>query len=358
VATSIPIENLYYLLSYAWDHFREGPEVDVSAASCPDLENLLAKVLTNGIHRLARTGFQRDYLPVMEVSSRLKGRIRVAESYRRMTHRSARMICEFDELSHDTPANRILAAVAKRLLRVTRLTTENRHALRSACALLPPACPITVKDSSFRRIQLHRNTRNYRIVLGICRLIHQSFLPEEHEGSRRFRDILRDETVMSRLFEDFVRNFAKRHIHGANVSAMHIGWRASDLAEGTSAMLPRMITDVTVAWPDRKLILDCKYYQEALVSRYDALRFRSGNLYQLNAYLTNMAMEPGWKYVEGMLLYPSNGYHFDHSFTLHGNHRIRVSTLDLQQPWPAIETELLERFSGIQAEDAMLSALP
>ena len=59
--------------------------------------------------------------------------------------------------------------------------------------------------------------------------------------------------------------------------------------------------------PDRKLILDCKYYQEALVSRYDALRFRSGNLYQLNAYLTNKAVEPGWENVEGMLLYPSNG---------------------------------------------------
>ena len=101
-----------------------------------------------------------------------------------------------------------------------------------------------------------------------------------------------------------------------------------------------MITDVTVAWPDRKLILDCKYYQEALVSRYDAMRFRSGNLYQLNAYLTNKSVEPGWENVEGMLLYPSNGYHFDHVFTLHGCHQIRVATVDLQQPWPEIEDGL------------------
>jgi 5-methylcytosine-specific restriction enzyme subunit McrC len=100
------------------------------------------------------------------------------------------------------------------------------------------------------------------------------------------------------------------------------------LAVGTSAMLPRMI-------------LDCKYYQEALVSRYDALRFRSGNLYQLNAYLTNKAVEPGWENVEGMLLYPSNGYRFDHAFTLHNRHRIRVSTIDLQQTWMDIEAELL-----------------
>jgi 5-methylcytosine-specific restriction enzyme subunit McrC len=105
-----------------------------------------------------------------------------------------------------------------------------------------------------------------------------------------------------------------------------------------------MITDVTIAWPHRKLILDCKYYQEALVTRYDALRFRSGNLYQLHAYLTNKAIEPGWENAEGMLLYPSNGYRFDHTFTLHGRHRIRVSTIDLHQPWPEIEKELLELF--------------
>lgn len=348
MATPIPIENLYYLLSYAWDHVREGQEIDVSAASCPDLENLLAKVLANGIHRLARTGFERDYLPVMEITPRLKGRIRVAESYRRMTHRGGRMICEFDELSCDTPANRILSAIAKRLLGATSLTNDNRHALRVACALLPPVRAIKVTDSSFHRIQFHRNTRNYRIMLGICRLIHQSFLPEEHEGSRRFRDILRDETVMSRLFEDFVRNFARRHLHGASVSAMHINWRATEIGEGALALLPRMITDVTVVWPTRKLILDCKYYQEALVTRYDALRFRSTNLYQLNAYLTNKAAEPGWENVEGMLLYPSNGYHFDHVFKLHGRHQIRVSTLNLQQAWPEIETSLLELFGAIQ----------
>ncbi len=347
MTSPIPIENLFYLLSYAWDHFHEGPEADVSATSCPDLENLLAKVLTNGIHRLARTGFQRDYLPVTEITPRLKGRIRVAESYRRMTHRSARMICEFDELSHDTPANRILAAVAKRLLRAATLTTETRHALRTACALLPPVCQITIKESSFSRIQLHRNTRNYRIVLSICRLIHQSFLPEEHKGSRRFRDILKDATVMSRLFEDFVRNFAKRHLHGANVSAMHINWRATVPGEEALPMLPRMITDVTVAWPDRKLILDCKYYQEALVSRFDALRFRSGNLYQLNAYLTNQSAEPGWENVEGMLLYPTNGYQIDQSFTLHARHHVRIATIDLRQPWPEIERELLGLLNGI-----------
>ena len=346
MTNSIPIENLYYLLSYAWDHLREGPEVDVSATSCPDLENLLAKVLANGIHRLAWTGFERDYLPVAEITPRLKGRILVAESYRRMTHRAGRMICEFDELSHDTPANRILCAVSKRLLRATSLTNDNRHALRAACGLLPATREITVADSSFRRIQLHRNTRNYRIALSICRLIHQSFLPEENDGARRFRDILRDETVMHRLFESFVRNFATRHCVGAKVSQMPIQWQSSECSEQAAALLPWMFTDVTIAWPGRKLILDCKYYQEALVQRDGRTKFHSGNLYQLNAYLTNKATAQGWENVEGMLLYPTNGHSFDHTFKLHGRHQVRVSTLDLQNRWPEIEAELLDLLSS------------
>ncbi|MEY4244612.1 MAG: hypothetical protein RLZZ245_2197, partial [Verrucomicrobiota bacterium] len=173
-------------------------------------------------------------------------------------------------------------------------------------------------------------------------------LPEKSkDGSRRFRDFTRDERVMAKIFEDFVRNFANRHLPAATVSAMHIDWRASDLGKGTSSMLPRMITDVTIAWPDRKLILDCKYYREALVARYDALRFHSGNLYQLNAYLTNKAVEPGWENVEGMLLYPSNGYHLDHVFTLHSCHRIRVATLDLQMDWMKIQTALRQLLSPL-----------
>lgn len=344
---SIPIENLYYLFSYAWDYFREDGEIDVSAISCPDLENLLAKVLANGIHRLSRTGFERDYLPVTEITPRPKGRIRVTESHRRLTHRAGRMICEFDELSHDTAANRIISAVTKRLMWAPALTTENRHTLRAARALLPRAREIQVTDSSFSRVQLHRNTRNYRIVLSICRLIHQSFLPEEAGGNRRFRDILTDETLMHGLFEAFVRNFAVCHCIGAKVSQMTIQWQVTAAREEASALLPWMFTDVTIAWPDRKLILDCKYYREALVSRFDALRFHSGNLYQLNAYLTNKACDPGWENVEGMLLYPSNGYEFDHRFMLHGRHRIEIATINLKQPWKDIETALLRLLTGV-----------
>lgn len=343
MASAIPIENLYYFLSYAWNHFHEGEEIDVSSTACPDLANLLAKVLAAGIHRLARSGFERRYEPAVEVTPRLRGRILVADSYRRMTHRSGRMKCEFDELSVDTPANRILVATAGRLLGVQELTAGNRHELRLAREQLPAVTPIRVTDSSFHRIQLHRNTRRYGLLLSICKLVHQSFLPEEQQGSRRFRDILRDETVMHRLFEDFVRNFARRHCPGADVRAMAIDWHG-EWDEEAGQVLPRMFTDVTVEWPDRKVILDCKFYKDALITRNDRLRLHSSHLYQLNAYLQNKARHSGWAEVEGILLYPAVDHRTSVQMTLLG-HRMRVVSIDLDRAWAEIHSDLLSIFS-------------
>lgn len=340
MATSaIPIRNLYYLLSYAWGHFHEGQETGIASVTCPDLENLLGRVLANGIHRLARSGFERQYLPHRETTPRLRGRILVADSYRRMTHRNGRMECEFDELSCDTPANRILRGTVDRLLGLANLTAENRHSLRMARELLPEVSHIRISDASFRRIQLHRNIRSYGLLLSVCRLIHQSLLPDERQGNRRFRDILRDEAVMHRLFEQFVLSFARRHCVGANVRAMSIDWHG-EWDEEAGNVLPRMFTDVTIEWPHRKLILDCKFYKDALATREGRHRLHSSHLYQLSAYLQNKAKHPGWEGVEGMLLYPAVNHLISVGMTLLG-HRIRVVSIDLDCEWEEIHDRLL-----------------
>jgi 5-methylcytosine-specific restriction enzyme subunit McrC len=356
--TLIPIANLYYLLAYAWDHrLSEAELVSVDADSYIDLNNLFAGILSNATHHLVRRGLDRSYVSYEEETPRIRGRIDFSASEKNQTRKRGKLVCIYDELSPDVLHNQIVKATLRLLRNDQRVHPDSRKRLAQSLEVFHEVGELRVTPSHFHRVQLHRNNRTYQFILHLCELIHASLLPDKsQDGSRRFRDFTRDEKIMAKVFEDFVRNFASRHLPEAKVSAMHIAWRASDLAEGSASMLPRMITDVTVAWPCRKLILDCKYYQEALVTRYDALRFRSGNLYQLNAYLTNVASLAGWESVEGMLLYPSNGYSFDHAFTLHGNHRIRVSTIDLQQPWTAISSDLLELL-GV-AEPAEFSPHP
>lgn len=349
MATTIPITNLYYLLAYAWDHkLSEAELVAIDADSCPDLNNLFARVLGNTAHHLIRRGLDRNYVSFEEETPRIRGRIDFSASEKARSRTRGKLVCVFDELSPDVLHNQIVKATLRVLRDDQRVHADSRKRLAQSLEAFHEVGDLRITPGHFHRVQLHRNNRAYRFILHLCELIHFSLLPEKSgNGSRSFRDFTRDERVMAKVFEDFVRNFAIRHLSQATVSAMHIAWRASDFGEGSSAMLPRMITDVTVAWPERKLILDCKYYHEALVSRYDALRFHSGNLYQLNAYLTNKAADPGWENVEGMLLYPSNGYNFDYVFKLHGKHQIRILTLDLKKSWTMIHSDLLMLFDSI-----------
>ncbi len=105
-----------------------------------------------------------------------------------------------------------------------------------------------------------------------------------------------------------------------------------------------METDVTLSWPDRKLILDCKYYKHAFSKRtysedQEVTRFKTDNLYQIFAYLMNKRNHEDWEDVEGMLLYPTTTEDFRHDLCLHGN-RLQVLSINLNQNWMQIEDDL------------------
>ena len=55
----IPIQNIYYLLCYAWDKLAERDIVDVQPIDQTTLTDLFAQVLINGTHHLVKRGFDR-----------------------------------------------------------------------------------------------------------------------------------------------------------------------------------------------------------------------------------------------------------------------------------------------------------
>ena len=346
MTTKIPIQNLYYLLAYAWDHYRPGDQIDVSHTQCPDVHNLLAMLLAGGIRRLPTTGMDKGYKQFIETTPRLRGRVDVLTSHRRMTQVTGRMICEFDELTADTLPNQILKATCRRLLNLSmQLSKENRSSIRHCVELLQDITDIRLSAASFYRIQLHRNNRHYRLLIHVCRLLHDLYLPDQHAGNRRFRNVLEDETSMHRLFEAFVRQFAIKHCGDAKVSAMKITWHGYwEASEEARKVLPSMVTDVTLCRPQRKTILDCKFYKDALVTRHDRHRLHSAHLYQLVAYLKNKSRDIGWEDVDGILLYPAVDHHLDLSFALLG-HRVAIKSIDLDQDWQAIHQRLLSVLS-------------
>ena len=337
----IPIQNIYYLLAYAWNYFRSGELVDVDQIRCPDAHNLLAMLLTNAVRKLATKGMDKGYIGFTEETPRIRGRVQILQSYRRLTKQSGRMICEFDELTADTLPNQIIKSTCTRLLQhAAQLTKQNLAAVHSASHLLHDIRQIPLTSRDFSRVQLHRNNRHYRLLLHVCQMLHENYLPEESSGVRKFRNVLENETVMHRVFESFVRHFATRHCPDAKVSAMAIAWNGH-WSEEVAAYIPIMKTDVTIVRSTHKIILDCKYYRDALTSGKYGPKMHSSHLYQLVAYLQNKCRHPGWHDVIGKLLYPSVNHPVSAKFELLG-HRVEVQSIDLNQEWERIHDDLLK----------------
>lgn len=336
----IPIQNVYYLLAYAWDYFREGQVEDISAVDCPDSVNLLAKILATGITGLTTRGMDKNYVLVREDTPKLRGRFDLIGSYRRGIYLAGKLNCEFDELTSDTLPNQILKTTCRRLLRsYSGLSKNNRADVNRASELLRDISEVHLTPRVFRRVQLHRNNRHYRLLLNICELLNQCFTPSERQGQGRFADFLHNDRVMNRVFERFVLRFSRRHCRGARVHAMKIKWDGRWDSE-VEKVLPGMETDVTIDYPTSKTILDCKFYRQALVTRHDKERLHSGHLYQLTAYLQNKAKQTGWENARGVLLYPAVDHHLKLQFELLG-FPIEIQSIDLDQPWQVIESKLL-----------------
>jgi 5-methylcytosine-specific restriction enzyme subunit McrC len=102
-----------------------------------------------------------------------------------------------------------------------------------------------------------------------------------------------------------------------------------------------MRTDVTLEQPGRALVIDAKFYREPLQEYYGRQTVRSSHLYQLFAYLRNFEAHgrPADE-VEGMLLYPQASRKLNLAYCIHG-HRIRVCTVNLNQPWRDLHKFLL-----------------
>jgi len=339
----IPVKNIYYLLAYAWNRLPESEIVDVSDVDSHELADLFAAVLINGIHHLLRRGLDQSYITEEAEIAGIRGRINIGVTARRMLAPHGRAFCEFDELRVDTLPNQILRATVNRLIRVPSLDREHKRNLRSLNRELGGISDVPLSRSMFQPVQLHSNNRFYRFLLNICELVLTMSLVDEAEGDFRFRDFVRDDKAMARLFESFVFNFYRIERPDLSIRKERIYWQASSSSDPELRFLPTMETDISVRdKPHTKtLIIDTKFYKETFSKRFDREKIHSANLYQLVTYLRNLQYRGGPdSKAKGLLLYPVVEKPIRLEYTLDG-HDVRICTLNLAAEWHEIREELL-----------------
>ena len=329
----IPIKNIYYLLTYAWNKLEESELVDVAAEDESDLLNLLGRVLLNGTKTLLKRGIDRQYLTENEVYQGIKGKVNITDSLRKNLFSKGLSVCEFDELSADILPNQILKTTLRNLTQIPSLSPTLKQEIRTIIHRLHEVSEVVLTDTIFHQVQINQNNSFYAFLLNISKLIYQNLLINEETGHFQFKDFLRDERQMAKLFEEFIRNFYKIEVPEAKVFREDLRWK---MAGETHQFLPKMQTDISIKVNNRKLIIDAKYYKETLQKYYDSEKIHSQHLYQLFAYLKNQEDERA----EGILIYPTVQKSLRLAYT-HEGHTIRIETLNLNQDWRGVKADLL-----------------
>lgn len=346
-APAIPIENIYYLFCYAWNRFEEAQSISIGSEMSPDLPNLLGRVLLHGTRNLLRRGLDRNYRDCADEIATVRGRIELGPSLRLQARSIRRLVCEFDELSHDLLHNQIIKASLRRLARARTIEPALALDLEHTAQRMGGVSDIWLERSAFARVQLHRNNAYYDLIVKVAELAYDCLLPVAQGSGYAFHDVLRDEKKMALVFQDFVRNFYCAEQTDFSVLPLTIQWDGKQVATTGAGRLPNMVTDIFMRSPTRRLIIDTKYYANALQrGQFGSESFQSGNLYQLFAYLKNAAANPLFAGCEGMLLYPMNGTALRETYLIQG-HLITVATIDLARPWPAIADDLLSLIKPI-----------
>lgn len=338
----IPIQNLYYLLCYAWNRLpARGEWQQLNTAAFHRPLELLTRLLLTAARRRVQQGLALSYAEVEADLDEVRGRILLTPTVARDLLRRGQVHCAYDELGPNTPVNRLVLGTFEVLSRTRHLSAGTRQEVRRLMARFPEAVtPLPLTRYYLRAARRQRLPAADGFLLNLCALIFRGALPDPStEGRTRFQDFRRDEPLMAQLFEQFVRNFYRLEQRRYRVLSETIAWQADAETEEARRLLPAMITDTSLDSPARKIILDTKYYNAALRPRYDQQKLISPHLYQLYAYLQNQPLRPGQQ-LEGILLYPAATQAVDLRYTL-GPHPVRVVTLDLMQPWDGIAADLL-----------------
>ena len=338
--SAIPIQNIYYMFCYAWSKFVSSKVIEVGSVDSPELVDLFAKVLVDAFSYLRRRGLDRGYVPTTEALSLVRGKVNLRDSIALKMRHTPQLACDFDEFAADILTNQILKATIRRLLGVASLDGKLREKLRLALQYLREVRDLRLARQTFSSVQIHRNNSFYSFLMSICELVFASIIPDEEGEGNSFSDPLRDDAKMAMVFQDFVKDFMRIEQTAYRVTPLQLKWDA--VASGDNfQMLPMMRTDIHLEGEAEHVIVDTKFYREALQTNYGKSSIRSEHLYQLFAYLKNAeSLGDEFANAKGILLYPAVGEKVSFEALVQG-HQMQVRTINLDQPWIHIRSDLL-----------------
>ena len=327
------------MLAYAFSVLNKSEYRALATEDFDNAAELCAAILERSVSLQLKRGLGQEYVNRTEARSSLRGKIEVTESVKSQAFLRRQLVCSYDEFSVDTTMNRVIKATVALLVR-SDITRARKKSLKKLMVFFADVRDIDLHTVDWN-MRYDRNNRTYRMLMAVCWLVVKGLLQTQSDGSVRMMDFF-DEQRMSRLYEKFILEYYRREHPQLRASASFIEWALDDEA---SEGLPAMRSDITLSACGRVLIIDAKYYTSTMQTYYEKKTVKSGNLYQIFAYVKNKqaALERAGDGTEvsGMLLYAATDEEVqpDATYRMSGN-RISATTLDLDRPFEEIRAQL------------------
>lgn len=330
----IRIQNIYYMLSYAFQVLNEQGYKQVTTEKFENFAELCAAILINGVSLQIKRGLNREYLIKTESLSLLHGKIDIASSIKQQSMLKKKLICSYDEFSVNSYMNRIIRTTMDVLIRGD-INKSQKKQIRKLLIYFSDVEPLNCNSINWK-LHFNKNNQTYQMLISICYLVLKGLLQTTSNGTTKLMDFL-DEQRMCRLYEKFILKYYRKEYPDLSASASQIPWNIDD---GYIDMLPIMQSDITLKNKEKTLVIDAKYYAHTTQQQYNVNTLHSGNLYQIYTYVKNLDSGNTGK-VSGMLLYAKTDELIlpDNSYQMGGN-TISVRTLNLDCDFSEIKKQL------------------
>ena len=366
---AIPVRNIWLLMLYASRFYQELPSRRrYDAEENPDdIPDLVAEILTRAVERRIRRNLTLEFHRSRADLTRVRGRIDVLRTERLSLLRQGRIACCFEELTTDTPRNRVVKAALNKLRGSVSEEPLRRRCRRLAAALdragVGDETSASIRSRSLRgALAAGSINAEDRQMLAAAELALRLSLPTEDPGRAHLPAPDRDEVWARDLFEAAVGGFYDTVLRprGWSVNTgKRIRWPIEEQAKTSRIddIMPQMQTDIILESPPadehdhrHRIVIDTKFTSILKPGHRRARSLKSGHIYQMYAYLRSQESDsdPGSLHSSGLLLHPSVGEDIDESAVIQG-HTMRFATVDLAADSTAIRARLIALADDIAA---------
>ena len=320
---------LIRMLAVALDVRIAAGELSALDTQRRDLLELLARLFADRLLAAVRRGLPRRYIAHEDDLPVLRGRLNVTRQVTHLAVRPDRLACRYDELSEDTPLNRVLKAAVKRLARLVSAPAN----IRSLAELAARFEAVSDSPHPLREaVRLDRtNTAFHDLHRMACLFLDDEWQSTTSGAADGFALLF----PMNELFEKFVGRCLKRALAPGAVRLQPGGCHAITDADGGRLFTIR--PDAVFDAPDRTIIVFDTKWKNLKPDRKD-LGVAPSDVYQMLAYAR------AWDATRVILLYPWRKETSDKDGPLrqwtvaHSNCALDIATVDVGAPDKVVAT--------------------